>query len=152
MSGSVEILVISISDPAMIGIYEDDILIDTKISNGELKVGDFLLENFAEFIKIYDIKSVTYTNTPGSFMGIKLSYIILKTLSSVLNFELFAVNGFELNGGGAIRANISVCFIKDGETIKLGKSDKLGNFELPANLSKINKNSDILPDYIIGAV
>ena len=115
------------------------------------KAGDFLIAKFDEILQIYEIKSVIYANTPGSFMGIKLSYVILKTLSTALNFPLFAVSGFELNGFLPIRANKNLSFVYKGGEVVLEKTEPKA-FNLPQTLSNLNKNSDILPVYIIGAV
>ena len=92
-----------------------------------------------------------YANTPGSFMGIKLSYIILKTLSLTLNFPLFALSGFELNNFSPIRAHKNLSFIYQNGEILLEKAEPKP-LNLPQNLSNLNKNSDILPNYIIGAI
>ena len=147
----VEILVVALTTPVLIGIYENGNLIKKFISNENEKAGDFLITKFDEILKNYEIKSVIYANTPGSFMGIKLSYIILKTLSLTLNFPLFALSGFELNNFSPIRANKNLSFIYQNGEILLEKAEPKP-LNLPQNLSNLNKNSDILPNYIIGAI
>ena len=84
-------------------------------------------------------------------MGIKISYIVLKTLSVVKNCEFYAVSGFELNGNTPIRANKALSFVKYQDGIKLEKAEA-GNFDLPLNLDVLNLNLDTLPNYIINAV
>ena len=147
----VEILVVALTTPVLIGIYENGNLIKKFTSNENEKAGDFLITKFDEILKNYEIKSVIYANTPGSFMGIKLSYIILKTLSLTLNFPLFALSGFELNNFSPIRANKNLSFVYKNGEILLEKAEPMP-LNLPQNLSNLNKNSDILPNYIIGAV
>ena len=147
----VEILVVALTTPVLIGIYENGNLIQKFISDENEKAGDFLISKFDEILQIYKIKSVIYANTPGSFMGIKLSYIILKTLSLSLNFQVFAVSGFELNNFSPIRANKNLSFVYKNGEICIEKSESKP-LNLPQTLSNLNKNSDILPNYIIGAI
>lgn len=147
----VEIIVVALTTPVLVGIYENGNLIQKFVSDENEKAGDFLISKFDEILQIYEIKSVIYANTPGSFMGIKLSYVILKTLSTALNFPLFAISGFELNNFSPIRANKNLSFVYHDGEIVLEKCEPKA-FELPQTLSNLNKNSDILPNYIIGAV
>nr|WP_260953111.1 glycoprotease [Campylobacter sp. RM16187] len=99
----------------------------------------------------YKISKIIYANGPGSFMGIKVSYIILKTLSIIKECEFYAVSGFELNDNAPIRANKALSFVKFQDEIKLEKTET-GNFKLPSNLDVLNLNFDTLPNYIIQAV
>lgn len=136
--------------PAIVGIYENDVLIQ-KLS-GEKPASDFLIEAIDYILKNYNLKSITYANGPGSFMGIKVAYVILKTLSIARNLPLYAVSGFELNGNSPIKANKNLSFVlKDNGEIILKKIEAK-EFKIPSNLSKLNKTNDILPNYIIDAV
>lgn len=99
----------------------------------------------------YRISKIIYANGPGSFMGTKVSYIVLKTLSIIKDCEFYAVSGFELNGNMPIRANKALSFVKFGDEIRLEKAEA-GNFSLPSNLDVLNLNFDTLPNYIIQAV
>lgn len=67
----------------MIGIYQDDKLIKTYKS--EEKASD-LPKILDELLKEYDFTSLIYANGPGSYMGIKISYVSLSTLSIVKIF------------------------------------------------------------------
>ena len=73
----VSVVVVSISSPILIGIYKDDILIDTIQSEG--KTSDILPSIFDELLKKYSITNIYYANGPGSYMAIKISYVFLKT-------------------------------------------------------------------------
>lgn len=97
------------------------------------------------------ISKIIYANGPGSFMGTKVSYIILKTFSMVKECEFYAISGFELNGNGAIKANKALSFAKIGDEILLQKAEPK-EFELPLNLDVLNLNLDTLPNYVIQAV
>lgn len=115
------------------------------------KASEALVEIFDEILSSYEISRIIYTNGPGSFMGIKVAYTILKTISIVKDIEFFAVSGFELNGGGAIRANKVMSFVLEGGEILLKKALAV-EFKLPLNLNTLNLEKDTLPNYILGAV
>lgn len=97
------------------------------------------------------ISKIIYANGPGSFIGTKVSYIVLKTFSMVKECEFYAISGFELNGNGAIKANKALSFVKTGDEILLQKAEPK-EFELPLNLDVLNLNLDTLPNYVIQAV
>lgn len=97
------------------------------------------------------ISKIIYANGPGSFMGTKVSYIVLKTFSIVKECEFYAISGFELNENGAIKANKALSFVKTGDEILLQKAEPK-EFELPLNLDVLNLNLDTLPNYVIQAV
>lgn len=81
-------------------------------------------------------------------MGIKVSYLMLKTLSIVKNIPLFAVNAFELNDYQPIPANKTLCFVYNQGEISLKKAEA-GKFKLPKNIKNL-KISDISePNYIV---
>ena len=81
----IEILVITISNPLLIGIYENKKLIKEHKLEG--KTSDLLPSLFEELLKKYDIKKIIYVNSPGSFMAIKVAYIFLKTISITKSIE-----------------------------------------------------------------
>lgn len=114
-------------------------------------ISEALIEILSEITGKFNISSIIYTNGPGSFMGLKVSYVILKTFCMVKNIDFYAVSGFELNGGGAIRANKSLSFVLENGQILLKQAESTP-FELPSNLSNLNKTFDTLPSYIIQAV
>ena len=75
----IEVLVITISNPLLIGIYENKKLVKEYKLDG--KTSDLLPTLFEKLLKDFDIKKVIYVNSPGSFMAIKVAYIFLKTIS-----------------------------------------------------------------------
>ena len=97
----IEILVITISNPLLIGVYENKKLIKEHKLEG--KTSDLLPLLFEQLLKDYSIKTLMYVNTPGSFMAIKVAYIFLKTLSITKNIEFKAVEGFEFNNNSPIK-------------------------------------------------
>ncbi|MDA3058074.1 glycoprotease [Campylobacter sp. VBCF_05 NA6] len=135
----------------LVGIYEKNDKILEFFSAPGQKADEFLVEKFSQILKEYKISELIYANTPGSFMGIKVSFVMLKTLSIALNLPLYAVSGFELNGFLPIRANKAFSYIYENGEIKMAKLEP-APMKLPQNLSTLNKSNDILPNYIIDAV
>lgn len=149
----IEILVITISNPLLIGIYENKKLIKEHKLDG--KTSDLLPSLFEELLKEYDIKKIVYVNSPGSFMAIKVAYIFLKTISITKGIELNACEGFEFNGNSPIKALGKKYFIKDGENIKVDFLEKdciIHDFKLPMSIEKCNFNEETLPIYNLPAV
>lgn len=105
----------------------------------------------AQILAEFECEKLIYANGPGSYMGIKISYLSLKTLSVVKNLPLFAVSAFELNDYAPIRANNALCFVYEKGKISLQKA-VAGEFALPPTLSKLNLQSDNAPFYFLNAV
>lgn len=149
----IEILVITISNPLLIGIYKDKELIQ-KIELDGL-TSDKLPILFKDLVDKYDIKSISYVNTPGSFMSIKIAYIFLKTLCQIKNIEFLAIDGFTFNQNSPIKALGKKYFIKENNAIKvdfLPESCKIQDFELPNSIKNIEFSKNTLPIYNLPAV
>lgn len=128
------------------GVYEQGILIEEILS--EEKSSEALPKIFDELLKKYELEKIIYTNSPGSFMGIKVSYLMLKTLSIVKNIPLFAVNAFELNAYKPIPANKTLCFVYNDGEISLKKAEA-GEFKLPKNIKNLKISNISEPNYIV---
>ena len=149
----IEVLVISISNPLLIGIYENKQLIKEHKLEG--KTSDLLPSLFEKILKEYDFQRINYVNSPGSYMAIKVAYIFLKTISITKNIELMACNGFEFNQNSPIKALGKKYFKQDENGIKvdfLEKDDIIRDFKLPNNIDVINFNKQTLPIYNLPAV
>ena len=149
----IEVLVISISNPILIGIYENENLIKEYKLEG--KTSDLLPQLFEEILDKYEINRLNYVNTPGSYMAIKVSYVFLKTVSITKNIELRACSGFEFNENSPIKALGKKYFIQDKNEVKvdfLEKDSIIRDFELPKSIDKINFNKQTLPIYNLPAV
>ena len=149
----IEVLVISISNPLLIGLYENKQLIKEYKLEG--KTSDLLPSLFEKILKEYDIKRISYVNSPGSYMAIKVAYIFLKTISITKNIEFQACNGFEFNENSPIKALGKKYFKQDENEIKvdfLEKDDIIRDFKLPNSIDKINFNKQTLPIYNLPAV
>lgn len=153
---SVKVIIISISNPILIGVYEDDILIKTISQEG--KTSDILPLLFDQLLEQYNITEIFYVNGPGSYMAIKIAYIFLKTISIVKNLELYALSGFDFNNNSPIKALGKKYFFreiddnKENITMKFLDNHKIEEFSLPENIKNINYNTDTLPEYNLPAV
>ncbi|EHA4777193.1 tRNA threonylcarbamoyladenosine biosynthesis protein TsaB [Campylobacter coli] len=139
----------ALSKPLMIGIYQDDKLV--KSIESEEKASEFVPKILKILLKEFSFDELIYTNGPGSYMGIKISYVSLRTLSIVKNIPLFAISAFELNNNQPIAAHKNMCFVKKEDEIIL-EENTAGEFFLPPNLSKLNKKDDNLPFYFLSAI
>ena len=72
----VDVVLVALSSPIQIGIYEDKKLIQTIKS--EEKSSEVLPKIYDDILKKYKVKNLFYANGPGSFMAIKVAYIFLK--------------------------------------------------------------------------
>ena len=133
----------------MIGVYE----------NGELKQelkseeqsSDALILLLAELKKNYKIERILYTNGPGSFMGLKISYVILQIFCDINNIAFGAISAFCLSKNAPVSAKKGFCFVlENGEiSIQKGQGEVLS---LPKNLKKLNISDDTLPNYVLDAI
>ena len=149
----IEVLVITISNPLLIGIYENKQLIKEHKLDG--KTSDLLPSLFEQLLKDYNINKIIYVNSPGSFMAIKVAYIFLKTISITKNIELNACDGFEFNQNSPIKALGKKYFVKDENKIKVDFLEKdciIHDFNLPMCIEKYNFNEETLPIYNLPAV
>jgi len=152
LRSSYTILIISISSPLLIGVYRDDTLIETISSNQ--KTSEVLLKILIELSVKYSYKRLLYTNGPGSYMAIKLTYITLRSLEILKGISFFGCNAFDLNANKPIKAMGKLYFIKENNTIITEKIDEAveQRFELPSLLSDVTILNDNRPLYILPAV
>ncbi len=152
MLKSVDILLIALSSPIQIGIYENKKLIDTIVSNE--KSSDILPIIFEHIFKKYEVKNLLYANGPGSFMAIKVAYIFLKSISILKNIPLFATDAFYFNNNQPIKAIGKLYFVKISSEIKTQKLETVPEMKFTLlDVLDYNEFSKIsTPLYCIGAV
>ncbi len=150
MQKLIDIIIIPISKPLKIGLYENGELFEI-IESNEM-TSDFLPSFFDEILKKYKIKNIIYSNGPGSYMSIKLTYIFLKTLQITQNINVFAVDGFYFNQNKPIKAIGKKYFVKENDTITLQETDEKSEFNLPKKLNYEDFSTKIEPIYILNAV
>ena len=149
----IEILVITISNPLLVGIYENKNLIKEIQLDG--LTSDKLPILFKDLLKEFNIKSIAYVNTPGSFMSIKIAYIFLKTICQIKNIDFLAIDGFTFNQNSPIKALGKKYFINDNGLVKvdfLQNVCKIQDFKLPNSVENIKFYKDTLPIYNLPAV
>jgi len=152
LSPKYTLLVISISSPLLLGVYEDDKCIETISS--ELKTSEILLPTIMTLLDKYAISKIIYTRGPGSYMAIKLTYIMLKTIEITRGIGCFGCSGFSLNGNQPIKAIGNLYFIKEKETIMTKKYEQPVNapFALPQSIHDLVLDEESTPEYILPAV
>jgi len=136
----------------MLGVYEEGKLI--QVISSELKTSEILLPLIKDCMDKYDISTIIYTRGPGSYMAIKLTYIMLKTIEIMRGIKCVGCSGFTLNGGEPIKAIGNLYFIKEKETIMTKKYEQPVNvkFTLPQSIHDLELDEESTPDYILPAV
>ncbi len=149
---SYEVLIISIASPLLLGVYRDGELVE-KIETQE-KTSEILLKKLSELSKKYNYKRLVYTNGPGSYMAIKLTYITLRSLEILKGITFDGCDAFDLNKQNPIKAVGKLYFIKENNTIITKKFDEAveQRFELPSMLSEVTILENNKPMYILPAV
>jgi len=152
MPKKVDILLIALSSPIKIGIYEDTKLIKT-IESSE-KSSEILPSLYKDIFDKYDVKSLLYANGPGSFMAIKVAYIFLKSLSILKDIPLYATDAFYFNKNQPIKAMGKLYFVKIGSEIETQKfeSSEQSEFTLPDVINYSEFGAKAEPFYKIGFV
>ena len=148
----VDIVVIELSSPILIGIYEKGLLIET-LSSDEYS-SEALPKLFKKILSNYEIEGIVYTRGPGSFMAIKVAYIFLQTLCIVQNIKLYATNAFTFNQNQPIKAFAKLYFMNDNGTITTKKFEEPINapFQLPQTIKLSDYKEETTPLYVLPAV
>jgi len=152
MLKKVDVVLIALSSPILVGIYEDKKLIKT-IKSDE-KSSEILATIYDDIFKTYDVEKLFYANGPGSFMAIKVAYIFLKSLSILKDIPLFATDAFYFNQNQPIKAIGKLFFVKISSEIKTQKLETVPmmEFNLPDMLEYSEFSTNTTPLYGIGAV
>jgi tRNA A37 threonylcarbamoyladenosine modification protein TsaB len=149
----VDILVIALSSPLLIGVYSDKRLINSITREG--KSSDLFATLFEDILDEYDVTGLYYANGPGSFMSIKMGYVFLSALSIAKDIPLFATDAFAFNNNTPIKAIGKNHYIKENNAIimkMIGDSVKSEAFALPQKLESGAFNMNHQPLYIAPAV
>ncbi len=147
-----EIVIVSIASPLLIGVYRDGVLVE-EIEKEE-KTSEILLKVLMEIRSQYDYKHIIYTNGPGSYMAIKLTYITLRSLEILTDIKFSGCDAFSLNNQNPIKAIGKFYFVKENNKIVTKQFNEVLNqeFKLPKELSKITILDNNIPLYILPAV
>jgi len=149
---AVDILVVALGSPFLIGLYEDKKLF--QIIKSEKHTSDELPRWFKLFDEKYNIEKLFYAKGPGSFMSIKVAYIFLKSFAVLKNIQLLATDAFYFNDNNPIKAVGKLYFVKINnqiDTIKVEDIQK-SEFVLPKTLVYRDFGLDVIPQYGINAI
>ncbi|NOQ29609.1 MAG: hypothetical protein GQ570_00660 [Helicobacteraceae bacterium] len=146
------VVVLNLSSPILIGIYENSKLIKTIQS--EEKTSEILGTLFEDILQKYKLENIIYIKGPGSFMAIKIAYIFLKTISIVKGIKLFAADAFYFNDNSPIKAVGKLFFVKESDeiTTKVYEQTPTSKFTLPIILNINDFSNNIEPEYSIDSV
>ncbi|MDF1880977.1 hypothetical protein JHD50_06610 [Sulfurimonas sp. MAG313] len=148
----VDIIVIELASPILIGVYEEGSLIQT-LSSDEYS-SEALPKLFREILLKHEVQNIVYTRGPGSFMAIKVAYIFLQSLCIINDIKLFATNAFTFNQNQPIKAFAKLYFMHDNGIITTKKFEEPINapFELPKNIKLSDYQEETTPLYVLPAV
>ena len=148
----VDLIVIELSSPILIGVYQDAQLVETLSSDQQSSEALPLL--FKEIFQRYEIENIVYTRGPGSFMATKVAYIFLQTLCLVKQCRLYATNAFTFNRAQPIKAFGKLYFIQSNGTIATQKFEEPleARFELPKTIDLSDYSEETTPLYVLPAV
>ncbi|MFT7004372.1 MAG: tRNA A37 threonylcarbamoyladenosine modification protein TsaB [Sulfurimonas sp.] len=152
MHKSVDLVLVALSSPIQLGVYENNKLIN--VIKSEEKSSEVLPKIFDKILKDYNVEKLFYANGPGSFMAIKVAYIFLKSLSVLKNIPLFATDAFYFNNNRPIKAIGKLYFVKVSSEIKTQKLEIVPSmeFKLPDVLDYNKFSTTAAPLYSIGAL
>ncbi len=147
------LLVNPLSSPLQLALYNERGMLHRKWEV-EGYVSDVLTGEIDRLTESYSIRKILYANGPGSYMGIKLCYILLRTLELLRGIPFEGCSAFSLNGNRPLKAMGKLYFVKEKETIITRKYDeKIPQvFTPPPSLCELEIASDRRPDYRIPAV
>ena len=148
----VDVVLIALTSPIKIGIYEENQLI--KVIESQGKSSDILPQLYKDIFASYEVEKLFYANGPGSFMAIKIAYIFLKSLSVLKKIPLFATDAFYFNENTPIKAIGKLHFVKVTSEIKTQKLETAPDmtFTLPDVLDYSEFSRTSTPLYMISAV
>lgn len=150
MLKKVDVVIVCVANPLLIGVYFENKLIESIIQDG--KISDILIGIYKDIKSRYEVKSITYTNSPGSFLSIKLTYLFLKTIELLQKISIKSVDGFYFNENNPIKGVFSKQFIKKNGKIRA--ITQKGNFiykdfKLPTHIDIEKFSKNVEPIYII---
>ena len=145
----IDLVIIAIETPLLIGVYENNNLIENISIDGH--TSEVLPIEFQKIMNRFHIKRVLFANGPGSFMAIKINYVFLKTIASVLSIKLFSVDAFFFNSNSPIKALNNMVFFKKDQKISIEKIEKFSkkDFILPKKFEVEKYSLNIEPLYIL---
>ncbi len=147
-----ELLLIGVTSPIVAAVYLDGRVAETFQKSG--KSSEVLPPLLHDLLYRYRLKAIYYANGPGSFMAIKVTYVMAKTLSVALGIPLYGTDAFAFNGNRPIKAVGESCFVKEKGKISIRRGclpDNAG-FTPPPLLDRSIFSKECEPIYVLPAV
>jgi tRNA A37 threonylcarbamoyladenosine modification protein TsaB len=148
----VKLIVNTLSSPLQIGVYVDNEQIEIIISSDQ--TSDALPPLIHDLLQRFPIDTIAYVNGPGSYMAVKVAYMLLKSIAIVQGIKLVASDGFAFSNQKMIKAIGKQYFFKekgDIVTKKLEQHETI-TFSLPKAYDEVIFHDEITPLYILPAV
>lgn len=148
----VDVLVLALASPILIGIYEKGTLVKT-IQSDE-KSSDCLPTIFTTLLDTFEIEHIIYANGPGSFMAIKMCYLFFKSLEIVKDISLLSASAFDFNKNSPIKAMGKLYFHNSGQGVVIAPLGDVAvcALQLPKQINKTKFSTDTAPNYVVPAV
>ncbi|WP_456433401.1 hypothetical protein [Nitratifractor sp.] len=147
------LLINPVSTPPAVARYGSDGMLEEVIPL-QGQISEALIPVLEEAIERGPVARIIYVHGPGSNMGIKLTYILLRTLEMTRSISFEACSAFDLSGGAPVRAMGKLYFVKEKETIITRRFDEAPElrFTFPETITAITPAPDREPDYRLPAV
>ncbi|WP_457593774.1 hypothetical protein [Hydrogenimonas sp.] len=147
-----ELLLIGVTSPIVAALYENGRIVETFVKSG--KSSEVLPPLLHEAVHRYRLRAIYYANGPGSFMAIKVTYVMAKTLSIALDIPLYGADAFLFNENRPIKAVGKSCFVKENGKISI-RSDcrvEAAPFVPPPVLDRSLFSKECEPLYVLPPV
>ncbi len=153
------VLLCALSSPLLLGVYHKESLCLSLSHRG--KCSDGLVQLWKQALEFmqshhYNLEKIILARGPGSWMGIKLSYIFAQSIAIAQNIEIVGIDGFMLNDNNPIFAYGQSYFVKKGNEIIVQNKQAIISSEqkptLPQSLHQLSYSSQTSPLYILPAI
>ncbi len=149
----VTLLLLSVASPIQIGLYDRS---GQRIEafSYEQKASAVLYSAFEAIEGRFEITALAYARGPGSFMGLKLGFVFLRSYAIVKGLPMYAADSFLFNEGAPIGASRSRSYVKEGDRISIRRleSPPKSAMALPDRLDWSAMDAPLEPLYIQPAV
>ena len=147
------LLLISAIKPFVLAVYDErNELIEQHASDQHLTTALYMITS--EIDARYCVTKVAYIRGPGSFMGLKLGFVFMRSFALARGIDFTAADSFALTADRPVFSHKNRYFVKENGVISVQRFDQpQPNFLIPPlALDTTIFNADTLPQYILGAI
>ncbi|GHV10482.1 glycoprotease [Campylobacterota bacterium] len=150
---SVSLLLLSATRPTRLAIYGEDGGVIEQFQS-DLPLTESLYDAIKAFDEAYAIERVLYARGPGSFMGLKLGYLFLRSFALGRGIDFLAADSFALSGGAPIHSHSKRWFVLENGSAAIRSFDSAPAEVLspPERLDLTLFSAETAPNYILSAV